>query len=258
MTRFYAELRPLTPGPIKFGFAPSVEEERESLQDLTAVSGSICYDFYENGLWINNKEYIPRKDNEQSDLEDSETKDPLVPSAKFDSLTYPQERKQLIVGVLLDTEAKNELEAVQFFLNGKEMNSQMDTSDIEEFSSKRLWEDLSSFFLSVAPTAFQQAILVLNRQNWKYNRHNEEVSSFEDIAIVENDVDSDVEEEVEEEEEVDEDAWFSADDNELDDDGEVEDLGIENNDDGGALGLRDIDWLSEYETSDRILTEKKY
>lgn len=268
VSQFYAELRPLTSGPIKFGFAPPIERESESLQDLTEIPGAICYDYYENGLWISNKEYIPKKDDDLPDSQNS------ISQQVADPATFFHGRNHVVIGVLLNINATDELEAVQFFVNGQEINSQMDVGDIQKPSAKRLWEDPSEFLLSVAPAAYQQAILVLDRQHWEYNRDNEEVESFEEIMQERNQVEDDAEDTAKDTAE--DTAKETAEDNAEDtadngnqsdlpactekncdsydesDFAEEEDIDNENYD---PLGMRDTDFLSDYETDDHALSE---
>lgn len=237
-------MRPLTPGPLKVGFAPSVENLDERSQNLSEILGSICYDYYENGLWIYQKEYIPK-------ISESSNATSTFP-VTADSMAFPGGRDQVVIGVLLNTEAEDELEAVRFFVNGHEVNSMMDVSmDVIQKSSTKQWKDPSQFLLSVAPVAYQQAILVLNREYWKYNRDNDELFAFEKLAVeVHND-------NVGDDDNGQQDGHNTSNENSFNDapsapDSDLFDIqDIDNIEDFEAepLGSRDLDWAEDYDTS---------
>lgn len=146
-------------GPIKIGFASDVQQMHEVSQSLHLIPGSICFDLYENSIWINQLEYIPKPDSTR----------PIV---------WPQKREQVIIGIVLDTAAANELDAVRFFVNNQEVNRIMDVEDMTPMATKP-WTDPQSYFLSIAPTAYHQAFIALNREFWKYNREDETMRAFD-------------------------------------------------------------------------------
>lgn len=246
--KYYAELRPLTHGPLKVGFASSVKNLSEQKQNLHEIPGSICYDYYENGLWIFQKEYIPKVTNHSSDASTSSTL-----QATAHSVTVLQGRDQVVIGVLLDTQAENELEAVRFFVNGHEVNCIMDVSSLKK-SSIKPWKDPSQFLLSVAPVAYGQALLVLEREYWQYNRDNEELIPFDEStkrSAMETNENVDDENGQQDVHDISSSRSLFNDVPSAQESDVLDQQDIDNFDDYeiDPLGLRDLDWAKEYDTS---------